>query len=318
MRTNPPLQAKLLLTFLLLLTTSWIPSPVRAYEGCWNRIYYEYRGFLETLPSHSQWHYNTTRGSGDLWTINLTISGTGEPPITAKSELPVSLGVQYDFNAFYVGIRVDNITIVGDGFTLFLHISVDDGVFKEWNPTYHYYARGDSHSFQIFRKNSYWSYDNLFVGNSTSGWSYRNSNAIPLEDTGESFNFTAQGIPLELGNFSLETTFAFNPEHWRPSLAVASPYRFRVSLIQHFYWEIDTDIWEYYDIDYYWPQNSFLPGLDEYFPESIFANWTRVVCPALVPIPPLPIEIMILIVIFGVVGATALVIGKSIHRKHRA
>ncbi|MFX1561851.1 MAG: hypothetical protein ACFFDP_00900 [Promethearchaeota archaeon] len=82
MRFNPPLQTKLLLTFLLLLITSWIPNTLNANEGSWTRIDYEYRGFLESLPSHSQWYYNNTRGSGDLWTINLTISGTGFNPTT--------------------------------------------------------------------------------------------------------------------------------------------------------------------------------------------------------------------------------------------
>jgi hypothetical protein len=42
----------------------------------------EHQAVLTVLPAHSQWHFNATRGAGELWTVNLSVSGSGFNPLT--------------------------------------------------------------------------------------------------------------------------------------------------------------------------------------------------------------------------------------------
>jgi hypothetical protein len=42
----------------------------------------EYQAVVAVLPACSQWRFNATRGAGELWTVNLSVSGSGFNPLT--------------------------------------------------------------------------------------------------------------------------------------------------------------------------------------------------------------------------------------------
>lgn len=76
MRRAPVGLALTVLTALLLL-----PLGTTA-RGGWVRVTTEYQAVLAVLPAYSQWHFNVTRGVGELWTVNLSVSGSGFNPLT--------------------------------------------------------------------------------------------------------------------------------------------------------------------------------------------------------------------------------------------
>jgi hypothetical protein len=51
-------------------------------EGNWVRVGEECRCLFGALPGASHWAFNANRSLGELWTVNLSVSGTGFHPIT--------------------------------------------------------------------------------------------------------------------------------------------------------------------------------------------------------------------------------------------
>ena len=51
-------------------------------RGGWVRVTTEYQAVLAVLSPYSQWQFNATRGVGELWTVNLSVSGSGFNALT--------------------------------------------------------------------------------------------------------------------------------------------------------------------------------------------------------------------------------------------
>ena len=72
---GPQLQKHLFLLLILLSVISLYP--VNAQDGHWVVVGEDYFTYLETLPGHSAWTFNASRGPNARWGINCTLSGFG-------------------------------------------------------------------------------------------------------------------------------------------------------------------------------------------------------------------------------------------------
>lgn len=61
--------------------SSAVQSGCAMSEGNWLRVGEECRVLFGALPGASHWTFNANRSLGELWTVNLTVSGTGFHPI---------------------------------------------------------------------------------------------------------------------------------------------------------------------------------------------------------------------------------------------
>ena len=266
---------------------------------------------------------NFTPGEWPLTTaINLTFFKEGGVPLKAPSIIHGVLALQYDQEALYVGLVLLNLTISNSTCMLELNVAIDDGVLKDrvdvsslpWIDRGSIYKRGDIHS--IFIKGSFVRrYDDYFVNSSYGyGWAAMGQpNAVFLDETGACFNFTAEGVPGQLGNYSFETNFIYWEVSGRPQdLARASVYHMHIHLWVTTRWQISGD-WLHHSVLYCWPLDSYYGGEEVFFPESLFSNWTRVDCPLNGPPPPPDLRWVLLIAVACGVAGAGLLLARWLH-----
>jgi hypothetical protein len=66
----------------LTLVTALILLPADAGTDGWVPVRVEYSTLLAALPTYGRWHFSASHGAGDLWTLNLSVSGSGFNPLT--------------------------------------------------------------------------------------------------------------------------------------------------------------------------------------------------------------------------------------------
>jgi hypothetical protein len=65
------------LILILLILTAVTPCATEARDEQWTSIGNDYQTFFESIAGYSSWTFNATRGPGNRWGINFTISGFG-------------------------------------------------------------------------------------------------------------------------------------------------------------------------------------------------------------------------------------------------